>query len=159
MGIDLPRGGGDAISHEDLRHDVPILAAGGEGIFLERLGQMHFSPTDPREGLVCAARGKGAVRTIVATWPSSVDEATAAAALISMAKAWDLAGGPTGRVELCIARPGFASHLHVGALASGPLLADGGYFRSGAPSSLTTVDRIDYSVLEGKVRSIFISFE
>lgn len=58
-------------------------------------------------GTTCAERGEGRApgerpRLLVATWPTTADEATAAAALISIAKAWDLEGGPKGRATLCL---------------------------------------------------------
>ena len=112
LGIELPAGGADAVSHEDLRRDTRLLLGPDPaGTFVERLGQMQMAPVPATgelpEGTTCAARGEGKApaeqpRLIVATWPATADEATAGAALISIAKAWDLEGGPKGRATLCL---------------------------------------------------------
>ena len=138
---------------------MPILAAAPEATFVERMGQMNFTPSNPDKALVCAERGAGPVQRLVATWPASIDEATAAAALISMGKAWDTAGGPTHHVELCIARPEFTGEVDVGALANGPFIEQFRVFASGSPSPATTADQIDYDALAVKTKTIFKAFE
>lgn len=159
MGIDLPRGGADAISHDDLRHDVPLLVESPEATFVYRMEQMQFFPIQSAETLVCTGRGEGKPLTLVAIWPASADEATAAAALISMGKAWDLGGGPKRRIELCIRRPGALGRVDVGALAEGPLIETEGEFFSGAVDPNRPAERLDFVVLQDKVRQIFTVIE
>jgi len=159
LGIDLPRGGPGAISHDDLRHDVPILVASPEATFVHRMGQMQFVSIESADGLVCARRGEGNPITLVATWPASADEATAAAALISMGKAWDLSGGPKRQIDMCIRRQGAVGHIDIGALAAGPLIESGGRFSSGTPDPATPAEGVDFKALQDKVRQILISIE
>lgn len=108
LGIELPEAGVNGISHEDLRRDVRLLteSADKEAAFVARLGQMKFEPVPTMPG--CATRGEGERATVIfAPVPGYADEATAAAAVISFAKAWDLGDGPPSRVVACLGdRPG-----------------------------------------------------
>jgi hypothetical protein len=91
LGIELPPGGAEAISPEDLRRDHAILARDGARGFADRMRQMHAEVDG-----ACAVRpGSGRELRFVATDPLSQ------AALISLAKAADTAAGPVPTLRLC----------------------------------------------------------
>lgn len=148
LGVELPPGGADAISHEDLRRDVRRLTnEAPDVVFVERMGQMQFAATGQDQGAWCVARvGKAAGEsvTLVAAWPGNAGEATAAAALISIAKAWDLDGGPPGPRTLCLLEAGGA--VPDGASLVGPL----------APTDLPP-ERLVYTDLQAQVRALFVA--
>ena len=93
LGVELPRGGAEAISMEDLHRDVQLLARGDPAATLrERFGQMHADEVRTGEGWVCARReGPGPGRLLRASWPTVADVSAraGAAALVSLAKGWD----------------------------------------------------------------------
>lgn len=205
LGIELPPGGAEAISHEDLRRDTRTLVEGPAGTrFIERLGQMQMAPADAPmgtpEGTTCAARGPatagrpaasapgatanpagdpggsadgggGAPTTLlVALFPSDADSATAAAALVSVAKAWDLAGGPARRMTLCVLPAGaalgeVAAGLGPEALVLGPLASGQATFTPGAghaatiaadpPDPTRPAERVNYTDLQARVKLLF----
>ncbi len=117
LGVELPRGGAEAISQEDLRRDSwrlaeqdsPSLAAGAVA---ERLGQMKTHPafggewmSRPGEGLAVCARKEGKEQqadVVLALGPADRPEgAIAWAALISLAKGLDERQPPARTVLLC----------------------------------------------------------
>lgn len=176
LGIELPEGGAEAISHEDLRRDVRLLLGADPGAtFLERLAQMQMAPVAApaplASGAICAARGEGGgpdgrARILVAPWPGNADEATAAAALISIAKAWDLEGGPMGRATLCLAPQGerSASHgtaglpengLWIGPIAVGELVWTDAAVHTDAIDAARPPERINYTELQTRTKAIF----
>ncbi len=205
LGIELPPGGAEAISHEDLRRDTRTLVEGPAATrFTERLGQMQMTPADAPagtpEGTTCATRGPAAARgpaasapaaaanpggepagsaergagapttLLVAPFPADADTATAAAALVSVAKAWDLAGGPARRMTLCVLPTGaalaeVAAGLGPEALVVGPLAAGQATFTPGAGHAATfaadpadptrPAERVNYTDLQARVKLLF----
>ena len=176
LGVELPPGGVDAISHEDLRRDVRLLTGADPAAeFAGRLAQMAMVPAAPPAGVptsaTCAARGQGPrpggkPALLLAPWPANPDTATAAAALISVAKAWDLSGGAGGRVTLCLLAagtplvetlaglpPGVA--LGVGPLASGAAHPEGACFVADPPDPARPAERINYTDLQSRVKTLF----
>jgi len=129
LGVDVPRGGPDAISQEDLQRDTflfedPALAGGrGPGQpgatlsaqrFEERLQQMHLLPAfgdgyrvPAGEGawLICGRRdGKGdegAVLVALDAGQGARAGAVPLAAAISVAKAYDVPAAPAHTVVIC----------------------------------------------------------
>lgn len=102
LGIELPEGGAKGISHEDLRRDVRLLVETTDPTraFLERMAQMKFEPAIDMPA--CVQRGTGDDYRIGVSRPTNAMEATAAAAVISIAKAWDLGTPPSRRVLVCM---------------------------------------------------------
>ncbi len=164
LGVELPSGGVDAISHEDLRRDVRLLVEGPAAQrFSERLGQMQMLPVALPValpvGTTCLGRGDGST-VLVAPWPSDPDTATAAAALISVAKAWDLGGGPAHGAILCLlpdgaSLQGTGGALLVGPLASGPAVREGASFHSDPADPARPAGRIVYTELQERVKALF----
>lgn len=116
LGIELPPGGAEAISHEDLQRDVYLLTRGEPRVaFAKRMGQMRFSP----DGECFVREGGGPPRVLVARSP---DEA---AALISLAKGWDLAGGVARTTRLCFETEEIPTgeRVEIGALPHGDYVA------------------------------------
>lgn len=68
--------------------------------FLERMAQMQFEPAIDMPG--CVQRGGGDDYRIGVSRPRNAMEATAPAAVISIAKAWDLGTPPPRRVLVCM---------------------------------------------------------
>ena len=135
----------------------------------ERLGQMNMSaiPAPPplEASASCFARGEGdppvgKARLLVAAWPENADEATAAAALISIAKAWDLAEGPEGRATLCLLARGagfpgpLPSGLSVGPLAAGSLVWGEGSVYAEPATPTRAAERINYTDLQARTQAI-----
>lgn len=174
LGIELPEGGADAVSHEDLRRDTRLLLGPDPAAtFAERLGQMQMIPVAVPPGLpnttLCAGRGDGGApgdqpRLLVATWPATADEATAAAALISIAKAWDLEGAPKGRATLCLlpqqpasaAVPLTAESLWIGSIASGELVWTPGRVQADPADPARPPEKINYTEVQARVKAIFL---
>ena len=164
LGVELPSGGVDAISHEDLRRDVRLLVEGPPALrFAERLGQMQMLPTAAPAplppGTTCLGRGEFAT-VLVAPWPSDPDTATAAAALISVAKAWDLSGGPPKGAVVCLLPEGApllgtGGALLVGPLASGAALREGTSFHADPADVARPAARIVYTELQERVKVLF----
>ncbi len=169
LGIELPPGGADAISHEDLRRDVRLLTEGEPaGVFAARLGQMQMEPGPVPSGVpaasTCLVRGadeRPLPRVLVAPWPEDADTATAAAALISLAKAWDLGGGPPERTTLCVLPAGSAAPapvgrlVWVGPLAAGEVRIESGRFFADLADPSRTADRIVYTEVQARVKQLF----
>jgi hypothetical protein len=107
---------------------------------------------------------------LVAPWPENADTATAAAALISLAKAWDLDGGPRGRATLCLLPAGAAA----GALAAslgpeativGPLAAGTARLTPGAghaatfeadpPDPRREAGQVNFTDLQARVKRLY----
>jgi hypothetical protein len=109
LGVEVPKGGLDAISAEDLQRDVYALTRDGADpgqVFANRLTQMHLPPRETGDGRVCARRdGAGAPRVVVAPWPTTVGEAAQVAVLVSVAKGWDGQPPPKRATWLCMAKP------------------------------------------------------
>lgn len=117
LGVELPRGGAEAISQEDLRRDSWRIAeqstsALAAGAVAERLGQMKTHPafggewmSRPGEGLAVCARKEGKEKQavlVLALGPADQPEgAIAWAALISLAKGLDERQPPARTVLLC----------------------------------------------------------
>lgn len=165
LGVELPSGGVDAISHEDLRRDVYLLVEGPPAPrFAERLAQMQMLPADAPaplpSGTTCLGRGAGAT-VLVAPWPADPDTATAAAALISVAKAWDLGGGPPQGAILCmlpegsVSPPDTGGALFVGPLAAGAAVRQGSWFHADPADPARPAGRIVYTELQERVKVLF----
>ncbi|MDP2313270.1 MAG: hypothetical protein Q8P41_10220 [Pseudomonadota bacterium] len=116
LGVEVPLGGVDTISAEDLQRDAYALTrpeADVAAVFERRLTQMHLPPGLTGDGRVCAAYGSGGrSRIVLAPWPtegpSFVEDAARAAILISVAKGWDGHAPPADTTWLCLAKPGAA---------------------------------------------------
>lgn len=103
LGIELPEGGEGSISQEDVKRDVWLLAKADDAgaAFTKRLGEMHVDAT---EGACGRRDGPGPARVLVAPWPTDTASRVQAAALISLAKGWDTARGPSRTTWLCLDR-------------------------------------------------------
>ena len=103
LGVDVPKGGPDAISQEDLQRDAWAFGKGDAGAFEQRLQQMHTLPafgSSYRSGeVVCGIKDgrSGKSRVIAAEGPAALPRAE----VISLAKAWDLPQPPEHSVVLC----------------------------------------------------------
>lgn len=110
--MEVPTGGADAISGEDLQRDAYALTrpeADPAEVFARRLEQMHLPAREKGADHVCALRGgEGAPRVIVAPWPTNPGEAAQVAMLVSLAKGWDGQPPPPRATWLCMAKPGAA---------------------------------------------------
>lgn len=110
LGVELPKGGPDALSAEDLQRDTfGFVKAGADPAawFTRRMDQMHLPVADRSADHVCARRdGEGPARVLVAPWPASPGQAAQGAVLISLAKGWDGQPPPPRTTWLCIARDG-----------------------------------------------------
>jgi hypothetical protein len=145
LGIEVPRGGPDAISMEDLQRDTFLLSeapdAGGQLAALERrFTEMHTLPGFDRsyqraeaEGVsLCAMKEGKSGKTVYVQAEAGTGPAAAArlAALISLAKAFDLPSPPPHSLLLCARAPGppplpessLAAHLSLGPM-TGPTLS------------------------------------
>lgn len=126
LGVELPRGGPDAISQEDLRRDSWLLAQASAGaaspaqagaVVAQRLSQMRLLPAFGGEwtrtsagGLAICGRKDGADKSVLLVVaqgdPATVDGALSWAGLVSLAKGWDQPGQPRKTRILCaITRP------------------------------------------------------
>lgn len=154
LGIEMPPGGADAISQEDLQRDVFGLTTEEPGAWFARRAEQVGLEVRRGEGWVCGQRGSP-TRAWVAAWPRSIDEAAAAAALLSVAKAWDTLDAPAPSAS-CIAdtRVPHADARPVGPLAPGPL--DPETLRSGVADPARPFEGLDYRELEGKARALFL---
>lgn len=118
LGVELPRGGAQAISQEDLRRDAWLLQREAEpgaaaAVVGQRLGQMRLLPgfggdwvRREDHGLAACGRKDGAgqrVLLVIATGdPASAAGALDWAGLVSLAKGWDLPGVPPRSRLLCV---------------------------------------------------------
>jgi hypothetical protein len=127
LGVDVPKGGVEALSQEDLQRDVFLLTQGGldrrvgqpghaeaATRTLDRLRQMHtlpgFGEEEQRalpggEVLLCTQRdGRSGKAVVVAAEDPGTGASGAAsvAALISLAKAFDVARPPTDTIVFCV---------------------------------------------------------
>jgi hypothetical protein len=161
LGVELPPGGADAISHEDLRRDVGRLSTEPpDTVFAERMGQMQFRPAAAVAWGSCFVReGRGgAAARLVAGWPDSAAAATGAAALISIAKAWDLDGGPPGPRTLCVVAAGAAAPVdafRVGPLATGGLVVDAAGAHADPADPAIEAGAIVYTDVQARVKALF----
>lgn len=200
LGVDVPRGGPDAISQEDLQRDVfmltergledrsPTSRGGAEASrrVSERLQQMHLLPAfgDAYErpgGLLCGQKdGRSGKGVLVAAEDRGTGAASAAAvaAIISLAKAFDVRDPPADTLLLCVwpAQGGAAAWLEQPAMPmadlrrvivlaelAGPLQTAEQAPMQGAPltrvsghapAETDTMDRLDYRALERAVRDV-----
>ena len=170
LGIELPPCGADAISIEDLRRDVGLFAEATDkgAAFRERMAQMQFgeAPSEGGPTLACTRRGQAGTLRVAAVAPMMADLATGAAALVSLAKAWDLAGGPRAGVVACLElaigedflgeNPGL---VELGPFGTEPLqrARDGraDVFWSPGIDLERTPGQVNYTELAEKVRLIF----
>lgn len=153
LGIELPPGGADAISQEDLQRDVLGLTGADPGAWFEkRAGQMGLE-VRRGEGWVCGQRG-APTRAWVAPWPRSVDEAAAGAALLSVAKGWHTLDEPAPSAY-CVASAAvpYPDPRALGPLAPGPL--DPAALRSGTADPARPFEGLDYRELAAKARQLF----
>jgi hypothetical protein len=108
LGVEVPKGGVETISMEDLQRDVYALTQPGADVgaaFAHRLAQMHVSGVEQGDGWVCGRRdGDGDPRLFVAPWPANAGDAAEDAALVSLAKGWDGRAAPPRTTWLCMAR-------------------------------------------------------
>jgi hypothetical protein len=152
LGVEVPTGGADAISAEDLQRDVYALSradADVAEVFARRLTQMHLPPKEREADRVCAVRGGSAPgaapRVVVAPWPTTPAEAASAAVLVSVAKGWDGQPPPKRTTWLCVARADAA-------------LPEG----ERVPSLVVEVDRIeaiDYRRLRDDTKALFAKLD
>ncbi|NOY24263.1 MAG: hypothetical protein GXP62_00160, partial [Oligoflexia bacterium] len=125
LGVELPRGGPDAISQEDLRRDTWLLARASAhttspnqagAVIAQRLSQMRLLPAFGGEwtrttggGLAVCGRKDGVQKSVLLVVaqgdPTTVDGALAWAGLVSLAKGWDQPGQPTRTRVLCAITP------------------------------------------------------
>lgn len=127
LGVEVPKGGGDALSVEDLQRDAFLLEdksrdrapgtprpEGGWRALEQRLQQMRAVPAFGRsyratgEGRVICGRRDGqsddAVAVVAVDQPERPAASTGAMALvISIAKAWDVRTPPERSVLFCVA--------------------------------------------------------
>jgi hypothetical protein len=98
LGIVLPPSGIAATSMEDLVRDRDALATaqdGGAAWMRARLGQMGLTVQAEADGAICGRSGEGAAP--IELWATPADGPVGAAALISVAKAFDLESDPPRR--------------------------------------------------------------
>lgn len=201
LGVDVPRGGPEAISQEDLQRDVFALTergledrtagtrGGDEALrrISDRFQQMHLLPafgeayTRPG-GLVCGqkdGRSEGAILVAAEERGSGASSAASTAALISLAKAFDVRETPMDTLVLCVwpaegglaayaARPAFPMEktrkVFVLGPLSGALVEERAALPSGRPYTRLsgtppaegdTMDRLDYRALAEQVRALY----
>jgi hypothetical protein len=109
LGIELPPGGAEAISAEDLRRDVGILRQDGRSGFTARMRQMNANEQDG-----CVARGEGT--PVLLSAPA--DDLLGQAALISLAKGLDTSES-TLAVRFCVGTEGQRVAVDVPTVAGG----------------------------------------
>lgn len=159
--MELPPGGAEAISHEDLRRDVRRFSTEpAEAAFLDRLRQMQFAEVSEGEGTCATRAGKpgGAPLLLVARMPTNAAEATAAAGLVSIAKAWDLEGGPPGPRTLCLLAaeaPLPPGGFLVGPIASGPLVLSAEWAHADAAEAGLPAERVNYTDVQARVGQLY----
>lgn len=154
LGVELPAGGVESISAEDLQRDAYAISrpeANPGDVFARRLEQMNLpaadAPGDAAVDKVCARRaGEGRARILVAPWPvagpSLFEDAARAAVLVSVAKGWDgqvPAGRPTW---LCLAKPGAT-------------LPEGDALPFGVTIEADSLEAIDYRALRNATQRFF----
>ena len=145
LGVDVPKGGVDALSQEDLQRDVFALTQGAldrragqpgqaaaMSTALDRLRQMHTLPGFGEEEtrtlpdgsrLVCTQRdGRSGKAVVVAAEDagSGASGAAAIAAVISLAKAYDIPAPPVDTLVFCL-WPGEAGRQAYAAQPAVPL--------------------------------------
>lgn len=114
VGVEVPRGGPQAVSMEDLQRDAWLVGGGGGAdgwVALERrLQQMHTLPAfgsdyrAPGPAAVICGRKEGreaALDLVVAVREGEGAGLLRLAALVSLAKAWDLQRPPAHTLVLC----------------------------------------------------------
>lgn len=200
LGVDVPRGGPQAISHEDLQRDVwaleePALKGRALGTpggvealsrASQRFQQMHLLPAfgDSYErpgGVLCGLKdGRSGEGVLVAAEDpgSGASGAAAVAALISLAKAFDVPSPPTHTLVLCawpatggldayLSQPAFPLAYTLAVILLGPL---SGEIRESAadplgpapvtrlagqaPTEGDSMDRLDFRALAETVRAL-----
>ncbi len=100
LGIDLPPEGMDAISPEDLRRDTEIVMREGAAGWETRMQAMN-ARREPGER-VCMRQGDGEAAPLWVRAGAALPDAVDAAALISLAKAWDTLGEKPGARVYCL---------------------------------------------------------
>lgn len=150
LGIELPAGGVDTISAEDLQRDTYALSradANPGAVFERRLEQMNLPASDKGTDHVCALRaGEGRPRVVTAPWPTAgvsfVTDAASAAVLVSLAKGWD-GQPPAGRPTwVCLAK-------------AGATLPEGDVLPLGVPIEAARLEAIDYRTLRDDTQAFF----
>ena len=146
LGIELPPEGIEAISAEDLRRDTELITREGAAGWQNRMESMH-GVAEPAGGgtaagggrRLCMRQGAGEAPGIVWAPLGVIDgrvpvaEAVDAAALISLAKAWDTMDEKPGARVYCLGE------------------GDGTRVPAFAPNA-TAVQGIDFRVLATKLR-------
>lgn len=107
LGVELPPEGIDAISAEDLRRDTELFLREGTAAWLTRMAAMNAVPVVGAR--MCVGQGAGADQE-PARWSAAdvskgtftLTDAVDAAALVSLAKAWDTLGSKPGPRLYCI---------------------------------------------------------
>ena len=100
LGVELKPAGMSAVSPEDLRRDTELVRRQGPAGWTARMGAMNATPV-PGER-VCVRQGEGEASPIWTPTPSTLTEAVDAAALISVAKAWDTLAEKPGASVYCL---------------------------------------------------------
>ena len=100
LGVELAPEGVEAISAEDLRRDTSIVLEHGSGGWVTRMAEMN-AVVVPGER-VCARQGGGPAEPVWVSLDGGLASAVDAAALVSLAKAWDTQAEKPGPREYCI---------------------------------------------------------
>lgn len=146
LGVELPKGGVQSISQEDLQRDCFGLRKEDPKVFwLHRMEQMHAGTPSEGEGWACVGEGP----RWVAPWPVDTDTAAAAALLISVAKGWD---GTEAAFQLCIGTPPpVEGEQRLGPMAPGPLQG----LQSGTYDPSRPLEGLSYVELQTKAVAIW----
>jgi hypothetical protein len=157
LGIELPPEGAKAISMEDLKRDCFALRKEDpEKFFAKRMEQMRVADLNTGDGWICATIGDAPADRLQSGWVEDTDTAASAAALISIAKAWD-GQSPNPGLELCMARrdpPTPMRTTRLGPLAPGAL-DPGPPLHSGQPDPQRALEDLDYDELRQKTVAIW----
>lgn len=143
LGIELPPEGIEAISAEDLRRDTELLTREGAAGWLTRMESMH-GVREPADGRACMRQGSGDPPGILWAPLDLVDgkvplaQAVDAAALISLAKAWDTMDEKPGARVYC--------------LGAGRVPGESGSQIPAFAPAATAVQSLDFRVLATKLR-------
>jgi hypothetical protein len=186
LGVDVPRGGPASVSQEDIQRDAWALLRGGGSSHVEhRLQEMHTLPgfgdsyRSPAGALCGRKDGRGAgADVLLAPIGLGASAAAATAALVSLAKAWDVPEPPARTVVFCATtleayalEPAVplhtASHWVLGPLAGTELRAEAGPLLGGAATTLLSTgpdalhgsahdpfERLDWRGLADRVREV-----
>lgn len=112
LGVEVPRGGREAVSQEDLSRDTWMFLDGEAGPFESRLQQMHALPAfgsawrpPTGSGVVCGLKtgrgGEGVVVGARVAGRGAQGDALPRAVVVSLAKSWDVPEPPPLTLVFC----------------------------------------------------------